>query len=204
MSWLTAFKIGRPGYEVGFDIDPGGIDIDEGKIAVKNRNSVGDLRRSVVKIGVPTIQLSGAYMTKATRDVFASLANVSETFLSFQMRDDWQMVLIYAMPTNTTTVILPNSSTVKLDAALVAAGFAGQITINGVYRTPNGTGTNYYTGGSYAAATHTITLGAALPNATDPVYITFTYKGWLMEMERFPHKHWCLEAFSFNITLVGV
>ena len=44
-----------------------------------------------------------------------------------------------------------------------------------------GTGTNYYTGGSYDDASYTITLGTPLPTSS-PCYVTYSYTGWLVSM----------------------
>ena len=63
----------------------------------------------------------------------------------------------------------------------MAAGAAGSITIIGVYDNPAGTGTNYFTSGSYADATRIITLGTPLLTAA-ACYVTYQYKGWLVNM----------------------
>lgn len=206
MAWLSQFKLGRPGFEILFDLNPESMTIDEAPVDAVYRNVAGDMKRSIIKVSAPTIKISSSYLLKPQRDQFASLAGIADTFLSFQTRDDWQVKLDQNLPLTTTTVKIKNTSATRLDQALVAAGFPSQITINGVFITADGSGTNYFTAGSYASATRIITLGTPLPNAVQPTYVTYTYKGWLVIMQRFPHivRGGWVDRFQYDFTLEGV
>ena len=180
--WLTSFLLGRPGYEVAFDVPPAGMQIQRAQIASVKRVLSGRLKRRVFRTEFPTITLNGTFYTAEQQDRMASLLTVSDTFLSFMVRDGFTTYLEQNFPANLgATVTLQENSATLLSAALIAAGAAGSITITGVFDNPAGTGTNYYTGGSYADATRIITLGTPLPAAT-AFYVTYQYKGWLVNM----------------------
>ena len=204
MAWLT-FKLGRPGAEVEFTVNPAGMDVDESPIAGRRRNIAGDLKKSVVKSSAPTVRINSNYLSLTQRNQFASMAGYNDTLLSFMVRDDLQIVLEKNLPTDVNTVVVQNNSATRLAAALVAAGAAGSITVTGVFTTTDGSGTNYFTGGSYAEATRTITLGTPLADAAVPVYVTYTYKGWLVDMERITTRSeggW-VDRFTYDFSLVG-
>lgn len=204
-AWLTYFLLGRPGYEYSFDVNPSAMSIDDGPVDVLHRNLAGDLKKSIIKPSAPTLRVNSNYLTKAQRDQFASLACIADTFLSFQTRDDWNLLLELDYPSTTTTVVIQNSSATRLSAALAAAGFSGQITITGVFTVASGSGTNYYTGGTYADATRTVTLGTPLADATSPVYVSYTYKGWLVNMHRMAHtaQGGGVDIFQYDFEMVG-
>jgi hypothetical protein len=184
MGWIT-FKLGRPGSEYEFTApgNPAAISIDEQNVRVLHTNIEGDLRKSTLKLYVPTIRINSSYLPFSDRNIIASMLNMTDTFLSFRARDDYKIVNERAIPTSTTSVLIANSSILLLDQALVAAGASGHIVPISVYNNVAGTGTNYYTGGSYAPATGTITLGTPVADASLPVYVTYTYEGWLVEMD---------------------
>jgi len=220
MGWQT-FKLGRPGYEFDFDVNPAAMAIDDGPIAVLQRNLAGDLKKSVLKTSVPIIKINSNYLMMAQRNQFASLAGIADTFLSFITRDDWQVIAEKNMPTSLTQVKLQNNSATKLSAALVAAGFPGIITVTSVAQVPNVTagptfggggfgeggfsGPDFFTGGSYDDLTRTVTLGTTL-NSLEAVYITYTYQGWLVNMEKMSHSiqgGW-VDKFLYDFVLTGV
>lgn len=181
MAW-TSFKLGRPGYEVTFDVPPAAMQIQRAQIASTKRVLSGRLKRRVFRTDFPTVTLNGTFYTAEQQDRITSLLTVTDTFLSFMVRDGFTTYLEQNFPANVgTTVTIQENSATLLSAALVAAGAAGSITITGVYDNPAGTGTNYFTGGSYADATRIITLGTALPTAA-ACYVTYQYKGWLVNM----------------------
>ena len=203
MAWIQ-FLLGRPGAELTFGINPSAFSVQDGNIVVSQRNIEGDLKKSIIKQCVPSIKLSSTYMTKAERDAFVSLLNIDDTFLSFQTRDDWQILKEKNIATSTTLVSIKNSSITQLDAALIAAGAAGQVTINGVYDNPAGTGTNYFTGGSYAGNTRVITLGTPTVAGT-ALYVDYTFKGWLVDIESLGYNAeggW-IDRFTYDFQLIG-
>lgn len=221
MSWLTSFLLGRPGYEYTFELNPEAMNIEDMPLAVLHRNLAGDLKKSVLKTSVPIIRVNSSYLTISQRNQFASLAGVQDTFLSFQTRDDWQVVAERNLPSSTSQVVIQSNSATKLSTALVAAGFSSIITISSVSTTPNPTtgstyggggygsggyaGADYYSGGSYDDATRTVTLGTSIPSASQYVYVTYTYKGWLVNMERMNHNilgGW-VDRFQYDFSLTG-
>jgi hypothetical protein len=162
MAWLSKFLLGRPGYEIPFDVNPEAMSIEEQPIAVYHRNLVGDLKRSVLKTTFPTININSSYLTKDQKDQFSSMIGISDTFLSFQTRTDWRMYLEKTLLTDSTHMTLQDNSALKLSKILVDNGFTGTVTINGVYSKPslntfsiNSThnSIDYYTGGSGYTAT---------------------------------------------------
>ena len=182
MAWLTTFLLGRPGYEVSFEVPPAGMQIQRAQIASTKRVLSGRLKKRTFRTDFPTITLNGTFYTAEQQDRMASLLTVTDTFLSFMVRDGFTTYLEQNFPANVgTTVTLQENSATLLSEALVAAGAAGSITIVGVYDNPAGTGTNYFTGGSYADATRIITLGTPLLTAA-ACYVTYQYKGWLVNM----------------------
>lgn len=204
MPWAT-FRLGRPGLEQALDIDPDAVSIREGPVDVLHRNLAGDLKRSVLKASAPVVRINSRFLLKATRDKLASLAAVDDEHLGFLTRDDWQQLLLRALPDSISRVTLPNSSARRLSAARVAAGAAGTVTVDGVFSAKDGSGTNFFTGGSYADATGAVTLGTSLNNADNPVYVTYTYRGWLVSMRRFDHavrSGWG-DRFSYDVELTG-
>jgi hypothetical protein len=210
MAWLTdgintgSFKLGRPGYEVAFELRPEAIAISPLPIAALQSNLAGDLRKSALKADAPRIRINNSYLSVDQTNKLVTMAGWFDTFLSLRVRDDLQRVLDYALPLTTTTVQLPGSSALRLGAALVAAGFASSVTIVGVYTTKDGSGTNYFTGGAYDDASRTVTLGTALPNATQPVYITYSYTGWLVNLRAADHNAARgQDGFAYSFTLEG-
>jgi hypothetical protein len=181
--WIREFRLGRPGFEEVFELLPDAVQVIPASVAVVQQNLAGDLRKGVLKTSAPTIRISSNYMSVAQRNTFASMMAFADSFLSFRTRDDWQQVLEYNLPASVNTVTLQNSSMTRLSAALAALGIDGSISIDGVYLTKNGQGQNYFTGGAYDDASRTITLGAALADIASPVYVTYTYDGWLVNMK---------------------
>lgn len=183
MAWLSAFKLGRPGNEIDFTINPNTVEIRPAQIAAKKRTISGHLRKWVFRTSFPTISLSSDFFTLQDYNRMQSLLTITDTMLSFKVRGgDLQTIGEICYPTNSTMVPIRENSAVLLSAALIAAGAAGTITINHVYDNPAGTGTDYYTGGSYDDASAVITLGTPLV-VTAPVYVTYSYGGWLVSME---------------------
>ena len=206
MAWLT-FKLGRPGSEYEFTTpgNPMAMTIDEQNIRVLQTNIEGDLKKSTIKIHVPTIRINSEFLPFAERNKLASLFNITDSFLSFQVRDNYSMINEKATPASTGTVYIANSSILQLEKALAAAGAAGHITITAVFGNLAGTGTNYYTGGSFASATGLITLGTPVADASLPVYITYTYKGWLVEIDTMSDgiRGGCVDLHNYDMTLRG-
>lgn len=186
MAWLTQFLLGRPANEISFDVNPMAMSIEEAQIAAVNRVLSGRRKKWVFCTSVPTIKINSDWFPKTQRDLFASLLSVTDTPLSFQCRNDWTMNAEVDTATGLNTVLIQQNSATRLSAALVDAGGSSVITITGVFTALTGgvgSGTNYFTGGSYSDATYTITTGGGLPSV-GPVFVTYTYKGWLVQLEK--------------------
>jgi len=220
MAWLSEFLLGRPGFEYSFEINPEGMTIDEQPIAVLQRNLSGDLKKSIIRSSAPTVRINSSKLSKTQRDQFASLPCIADTFLSFQTRDDWRTYTEWMRPSTTSQIIVPSNSATRLSAILVGAGNDSIINIEAVSTVPSITagglfgddgfgdggysGPDYFEGGSYDDESRTILLGTALPSL-NPVYVTYTYKGWLVNMERFAHaaRGGWLDRFIYDFQLTG-
>lgn len=206
MAWLTNFLLGRPGYEYAFSVNPGTVDIDEAPIAAVNRLLNGDLKKGILKASAPSIRIASNFLPLAERDKLASVMGLTDTLLSFQVRDDWTRYLEYNLSATTTTVQLQNSSMARLDAALTGLGKSALIQILGVFANPDGSGTNYYSVGStYSGSNRTVTVATAFPSANTGVYVSYTYKGWLVDMTKNTSKAQAgfVDTFGYDIQLDG-
>lgn len=221
MAWLEQFLLGRPGTEVLFEVNPDAMAIDEQPIAVLQRNLVGDLKKSIIKTSAPIIRINSNFLSLSQRNQFASLVGISDTFLSFQTRDDWGVVSERDAITDLSHVTLQNNSATRLSAALADAGYDGIITVTGVDLIPNSiagplfdeggfgsggfSGPDYITGGTYDDATRVYTLGTSLPVGTEFVYVSYTYKGWLVNMEQLNHSFagGYVNRFTYDFQLTG-
>ncbi len=180
--WLSAFKLGRPQNELTFDLNPAAIEIREAQVYARQRTISGHLYKRVFRTSFPTISLESSYFSLTQRNAMASLLAITDTMLSFKLRDgDFQTVLEICYPTGATTLPIRENSAVLLSEAIVAAGGSSCITINGVYDNAAGTGTNYYTGGSYDDASFVIAPGTPLLTS-NAHYVTYSYGGWLVEI----------------------
>lgn len=211
--------MGRPGTELSFEVNPEAMQIEEQGVCVVQRNLAGDLKKSTLKVSAPMVKVNSSFLSKAQRDQFNSLVGISDTFLSFQTRDDWQQVNDLATVLTSTTLQLSNSSALRLSKILVDTGYPGIITINSVTIPPftgfgqGNFGADGFGGaGSYSAGTITyndstmvVTVQNALPFGFAGIYVTYTYKGWLVNMEKFGHtsKGGWLDRFQYDFQLVG-
>ncbi len=206
MAWTT-FKLGRPGSEYEFTVpgNPQALSIGNRNIRVLQTNIEGDLKKSTIKLYVPSIRMNSNYLPFDERNKLASLLNITDTFLSFMLRDNFLITAEKALPVNVNTVNIANSSILRLEKALLAAGASGHITITGVFGNPAGTGTNYYTSGSFDGTTGAITLGTPVADASLPVYISYTYKGWLVEIEEITDSisGGRVDLFAYDMALRG-
>ena len=179
--WITQFKLGVPGSEYTFELNPQALNSSEGPITVINENLAANLRKDVLKNYRPTFRVNSNYLTVAQKQQFVALAGLP-IFLSFQTRDNDWTFLEKDTPDSVSGITLRSNSITLLDKALNDVSAAANLTVTGVFLTAALTGTNYYTGGSYARATRVITLGTPLPNTND-VYVQYSYLGCLVNMQ---------------------
>ena len=189
MSWLAQFLLGRPNYESQFDINPSAMKIDESQIAAQNRTLDGTLHKYVFRTSFPTISLDSNYFLLADRNTMASLLTVTDTVLSFIPRTlDLSSVLEVNVPTTATSITIQKNSATILSSYVTGAGGSSTISVQGIYDNPSGTGTNYWTGGSYADSTYTITPGTNFPSLA-AMYVTYNYSGWAVMMDKIPYSY---------------
>ena len=180
MPWLSQFKLGVPGSEYTFDVNPNTMNMADGPVMVLNENLAANYRKDIIKNFRPTASINSNYLTLAQKNAFINLACLT-SFLSFQTRDDMSFLELDT-PDSTTSITLRSNSITLLDKSLNDIGGSPNLTITGIFDNIGLTGTNYYTGGSYARATRVITPGTPLPNVND-VYVTYTYLGWLCNIK---------------------
>lgn len=219
--WLTQFLLGRPGNEYLFDINynPEMLDISEMPLAVLQKNLAGDSKKSVIKASIPTIKISAKEMTPAQRNTFSSLARISDTFLSFQTRDDWQVTDELVTIIDATHVQIANTSATRLSKALVQLGKSSTIAIQTPFNYSAGGGA--YGAGAYGAGaygvgtfdpgaityddlTRIITMANPM-DTTAALFVSYVYTGWLVDMKVMNAKGSGPFAgtFSYDIQLDG-
>lgn len=218
--WLT-FQLGRPTTEILFEVPPNAMSIDHDNVEVNLRNLAGDLKTSILKVNAPSIKINSNFLSQTQRIQFMSLMGISDTFLSFLTRDDWQTQNELVTIIDSTHVQIANSSATRLSAALVAAGGGSIINIitpfNAVLGEGYGSG-GYGLGGyggaaltfdpgpvTYNDATRVITLTNALGSLTAPMYVSYTYTGWLVKMQKLTVKNqggW-IDRGTYDIALLG-
>lgn len=223
MAWLSQFLLGRPGLEYSFEVNPEAMTLSIENVEALQYNLAGDLKQSVLKVRVPTIRVNSSYLTLTQRNQFDSLVGVSDTFLSFRCRDDFQVIDESVTIVDTTHLKLANSSATRLSAALVAGGFASVITVQTPFKRGTGTGEPFGSGGfgdggfgsggeafdpgtiSYDDATRIITMSNALPETDTPVLVSYLYAGWLVKLRAFNHSAqggW-VDRFKYDFELIG-
>ena len=223
MAWLPQFLLGRPGLEYTFDANPNAMQIDEGGIIVRQRNLAGDLSKAVLKKSAPIIRINSNYLLFPQRNQFASLVGISDTLLSFQTRDDWEVVDELVTIIDLTHVKIANTSATRLSKVMVALGYPSVITIKSPWKFGVTSGSMYGEGGygeggygstgesfdpgtiTYDDATRIITFTNPLPDFFENVLVSYLYKGWLVDIDVLGHKvqgGW-LDRFQYDFQLIG-
>lgn len=206
MAWLDNILFGPVENAIELEVNPMAMSFDFGLIKLTQRNLLGDLKKSIIKNTVPLVRINANYLTIEQLNIFNGFLGYPSGFFAFITRDDWSMTLQKTMSTSVSTVPIPQSSITKLDAARVALGAGGLITPTGVFENAGGTGTNFYTSGAYDDDTQTIILGSNLSSSVREVWITYTYTGWLVDIDKISasiQAGW-LDRFSYDFVLTGV
>jgi len=222
MAWIS-FLLGRPGLEYTFDVNPMAMDLSIANIEALQYNLAGDLKQSIIKVRVPTIKVSSNYLTLLQRNQFDSLVGVPDTFLSFQTRNDWEVVDELVTVLSTTSIKLSNNSATRLSKILVDLGFASIITIETPWKLGVNAGSLYGEGGygdggygssgepfdpgtvTYDDVTRIATFTNPLADITTPLLVSYLYTGWLVKLKNFSHKvqgGW-LDRFQYDFELTG-
>ena len=219
MAWLSPFLLGRPGAEIQLDLPPEAIEVQEMPIASVQKNLAGDLKKSVIKASAPTIRINSRRLSPTQRNQLASLAGIRDTFLSFQTRDDWQVFQELVTVIDATHVQIANTSATRLSALLVALGGSSIITVQPVFGLAFGGGA--YGAGAYGAAfsggdfdpgdvsyddaTRIITIENPIDDLESAIFVSYNYKGWLVNMRQMNAKSGgsFADIFSYDIELNG-
>ena len=202
------FRFYLEGQEASSEVRaPEGMSISPSPIKSLQRNIAGDYKKSVLKTDCPKIKINSSFLTLPQRNQFASLMGVSDTFLSFICRNDWQQVNDLGSIIDVNHIQLNNNSALKLSQTYVLNGLASVITITtpftiavnpayglGPYGAgPYGIGSGGYTFDpgaiTYNDLTMIITTTNPLPSLNLSVFITYTYPGWLVEPESMDIKY---------------
>ncbi len=223
MPWLNPFLLGRPGLEYEFEVNPSAMQIEDAGVVVRQRNLAGDLKKSVVKVSAPSIRISSNYLTLAQRNQFHSLVGVTDSFLSFRTRDDWEAVDERVTWLSSTTMRIANSSAARLSKVLTSMGFPSIITIQTPFKLGVVAGVGYGEGGygeggygsapeefdpgtvTYDDATRIITITNPIADPAVAILVSYLYTGWLVDMQVLNHQAqggWG-DRFVYDFQLVG-
>lgn len=218
----TSFLLGRPGAEYTFEVPPEAMSIDPNPITSVQRNLGGGLRKSTISPMAPIVRLNSSFLSLEQRNQFASLLGVADTFLSFQCRDDWQQVNDLVSVVDSRHFLLTQNSALRLSYTLVQQSFPSIITpvslqVTGANQapwTPGPWGAFPWGGGppgfdpgtmTYDDLTYTLEIANPIPDVTAAVYLTYTYTGWLVDMQQLNTKYqggW-LDRATYDFQLVG-
>ncbi len=165
MSWLSTFLLGRIGQELPLALQIVDINKNFRNAEMDQRNISGDYKRSLIKVGIPVIQVQFANATNDAISRLQGMRNRREV-LNFKDRNDSGVRDQIETSVTDMSVFLTNT------------GVSG-VTIVGVFLSSDYTkaGTNYFTGGSYNDSTREITLGSALPDDETEVIVDYNYTG---------------------------
>lgn len=222
MAWVS-FLFGRPGSEYTFEVPPEGMSISPMALKSLQRNLIGDYRKSVLKTDVPSIKINSSFLSLTQRNQFVSLMGVADTFLSFICRNDWQVVNDLAGVIDVNHLQLSNNSALKLSQAYVQLGLASLITFITPFNTSSipafglgafgagpfgiGIGGGTFDPGTitYNDLTMVLAMSNPLPSTNVGVFISYTYPGWLVELESIETKYqggW-VDRATWQATLTG-
>lgn len=188
-------KIGRPRKELSFTGDVDGLSHFAQRIGTNEkmvRNAAGEAFRRVFRKQDADFRVRLAFpVSDSIKNQLESMKLIADEPLSFYFADAWPVYSDRYTLDTTTTFKLSTSPYAGLGTAYKAAGGADTdiIAITGVFTDYDVAGgqvsTNYFTSGSYAAATRTVTLGSSPGAAGTVVYANWTYKGALVFMRPF-------------------
>lgn len=193
MSWYPIFRLGPAGGEIDFPCRVSEVQIEENNVEVIQRNLSGAMLKSYLRQNVPTLTLQLALIPDSLAFVMRGFQS-SLKVLNFLYNRTLAVKYLMATSASTLSVVIPPTS-------------ATGMTITGVFLQTDyyQTGTNYFTGGSFASSTGTITLGSALPGANTDVWVNYTFTGlscWIKVNLR-PHHGAYSGYWEGTLTLTG-
>ncbi len=193
MSWHPIARLGLSGQELDIPCKAIDIQVTEGNVQLEQRNLSGAMLRSYIRHNSPTVVLSVAMLPDAIMAILRGL-QASLSALNFIFNQTLAVTYLMGTSETTTKVVIPLTS-------------ATGVTITGVYLQSDTfqSGTNYYTSGSFDAATGIITLGSALSGANTDVWVNYTFTGlscWLKANVK-PHQGGYAGYWQGTLELTG-
>ena len=210
MAILNPFKLGRPGAETSFEINPSAVDWGDAAMKDTTRGIDGELNIITLSGNRPTVSISGNYITPAQWNQFRALMMIADTPLNFIYADltgatipeVWQEQVVAA---STTTLILPKSSALRASKLAVDAGGASLVSMVNIYTTyaAGRTGTTTIAVSSYADTSYTISASGL--TAGNTYYVTYQCKALAVTLTQVPiHQDagW-VDKGKYSLVLTG-
>ncbi len=198
-AFATAIKLGRPRNEKIFLANVDAVDTfakNSRRVQSKGDNLSGETFIRVRRRAKPVFRIALPCVPQATFEEVLSLNRISNEHLSFIWADDIRVISDRYKTTGLTSLVLASDPSTLLGAAYVAAGGADTdiVNIDGVFTSYDPTGgqggTNFFAGGgSYDAATRTITLGSSPGPIGTEVFVNWKFNGSLVTITSMSERY---------------
>lgn len=218
MAFASVFKIGRPRAELQFSGSveaPSSFRLAEQFIGSKAENAQREVFARYYRRARPIFTLTLEKISDATFQKLLSISRITDTPLSLIWSNALPVLAERYILDTPTSLTLSSTPETLLGAYYKAAG-GGETDIivpTAVYTSyaadGNPGGTNYYTSGSYSAATRTVTLGSSPGAAGTVVFVNYTFNGslvHLLDKPEFTHQAGeggALPLFDVTLKLEG-
>jgi hypothetical protein len=188
------FKLGRVNQEVVFDGTlnaPEGLSITYGQIKARHTTARGQRFERVRRRADRRVKFTITSLTEDKLEELASLRTISDDVLSFVYANAQREI----SDRYTLEAVTPLGGTFKLAETPMTshamryaqAGGPAQVAILGVFSDYNKSGgqvsTNWFTGGTYAPLTRTVTLGTNPGPVGTVIYCNWTYNGMMVVLD---------------------
>ena len=118
----------------------------------------------------------GAIPTSDTANIVVTYTPNLNTYGNTILTDSWISLKSNGAVQNNVTVT-KEEAVFTTTTKVQVARYPEIVSVSGVYDNASGTGTNYYTGGSFNALTGVLTLGSAML-LTDTPYVDYVYRSY--------------------------
>lgn len=197
--FASVIKLGRPRDEVVFIANISPVESfakNSRRVQSKTDNLSGETFIRVRRRAKPQFRISLPCVPQSVMEQIISLNRISDEHLSFVWAEDVRVISDRYKTTGLTSVVLGSDPSTLLGAAYKAAGGTDTdiIGIDGVFADydPNGAqvSTNFFAGGgTYDAATRTLTLGTSPGPAGTTVFINWKFNGSLVTVARLSENY---------------
>lgn len=197
MSWAAQFRLGPDGKETILDAAVATVSVETREIEQSVRIISGDLKRSILKMNVPQIKISGNKMSLTQYNRLLAY-RTRGAFLVFKSQRNWEMPNVEATTDSTgAQVVVPNAS----DRGLKIVGvFAATDETH--------TGTNHFDiASTFTEATRQILFLNPIFAAFTPVLIDYTFTKYLVKITSFtaaPMRGSARDRWAYQLNLEGV